>query len=184
MRLHGFFRKLINLKQYLVHIGCWVNTGYYSYYPTVLPLRSINPTPHSIDEETKAQSLKSPGFKSRGSNFLSSLWTPCLLADSEIGSANYSGNQQQQVTPGFCNPFLIAKQGHCLKLAPRWWGLGLPSAAPIWTISWAGWPHQIQRLLSSDRASFHCSGFFSAFLVYQPKDTKHSTFKKPSLSHL
>lgn len=35
-----FFKRLISLSQYLVHLGCWVDVSCYSYYPKACPLRS------------------------------------------------------------------------------------------------------------------------------------------------
>lgn len=60
-----------------------------------------------------------------------------------------------------------------------WASLLLPPSEPI---SWAGWPHrQVQRLLSSDRAGFHCSGFLQPALFITScsiflKDTEHQHF--------
>lgn len=92
MKLQGFFQKSTNLRQYLVHTGCWVNAGCSSYYPKGWPLRSTCPTLYSIDEETEAQSLEGTGLKSKGSSHLSS----CPLASSKTAPANYLGNQQLQ----------------------------------------------------------------------------------------
>lgn len=134
MRLQGLFKNCVNLRRYLGHTGSWVNACCYPYYPKIWPLRSTPP----IVEETEAQSLEGSGFKSKDSIVTSPLdglpvsWLALRLHLPAIQKTS------SWPPPGFCSFFLIAKQGHYLKMSLKQWGPGLHSAASIQT-HWLGW---------------------------------------------
>lgn len=73
MRLHRLFTKCTNLREHLVHIGCWVNAGHYSSYTKAWLLGSTCPTLHSIDEEMGSEF---------GRHWFQKQMPPLLLIDS------------------------------------------------------------------------------------------------------